>query len=155
MRCELCGVEFTPSGHGSPPRYCSARCRKKAFRQRRKTGGTAQPAPSKPRTRPMEASPAPRVSSAAASGGGHAPLKRAEFERMMAGTMEDVILHNLDVLTQRLDDPDTPANAVAAISRQIVALRDRLDQLAGDDPLLAPADDDGEEVAAGDWTQFV
>ena len=41
MKCELCGKEFQPSGHGRPQRYCSKSCRQKAAYRRKKEPGYA------------------------------------------------------------------------------------------------------------------
>ena len=53
MRCEICGGEFRPSGHGKRQRYCSESCRNKAKYRRRKNGGASTPR-TKPEPDPVE-----------------------------------------------------------------------------------------------------
>ncbi|WP_026930498.1 TetR/AcrR family transcriptional regulator [Glycomyces tenuis] len=44
-RCRQCGDPIEAAGAGRPPKYCSAACRQKAFREKRKTAApTAAPA---------------------------------------------------------------------------------------------------------------
>lgn len=66
--------------------------------------------------------------------------------------MEDVLRLNRDVLSKALTSPDTPANALAAISRQLLAVTERLDQLEGGDPLLGidPGDKEPQNLTQED-----
>ncbi|WP_101618246.1 hypothetical protein [Bifidobacterium margollesii] len=116
----------------STARYCGAACRKAAQRARQHGDGTARPSAksaAKPARRP-------------------APLTGREFERMMDGKIEDVLRHNRDRLQAALDDPGTPANALPAISRQLIAVCRELDDLSGGDPLLDLDDEPLEGVDA-------
>lgn len=63
-------------------------------------------------------------------------LARTEFERMMDDSVEDVLRLNRDRLKQALIDPMTPANALPAISKQLIAICDRLNKMSGDDNLF-------------------
>ncbi|MFR0558074.1 hypothetical protein PSRA_0819 [Pseudoscardovia radai] len=127
MKCIICGSEFRPRGGGKPQKYCSEKCRNKAKVRARKAkaDGTRPPAAetAKPAPKPKQAKERP-------------DLSRDEFKRMMDESLEDVLRRNRDRLSQALDDPDTPANALAAISRQLIAVVERLDRLEGGDPLL-------------------
>lgn len=141
MKCLECGREFKPTGHGKAPKYCSNACRQKAYKARRKAGLAAKPTPSsKPQAGQSE----------------RPDLSRDEFKRMMDESLEDVLRRNRDRLSQALDDPDTPANALAAISRQLIAVVERLDRLEGGDPLLGGLegsdtdDDDGDHDGSGE-----
>ena len=134
MECEQCGRGFRPSGHGRPQRYCSKRCRNRADYLRRKSG---VPSPAR-----KKAKPAPGKDPQPA--GGPAPLTGREFDRMMDGKLEDVLRHNRDRLQAALDDPGTPANALPAISRQLIAVCRELDSMSGGDPLLDGLMDDSE-----------
>lgn len=140
MKCIICGSEFRPRGGGKPQKYCSEKCRNKAKVRARKAkaDGTRPPAAetAKPAPKPKQAKERP-------------DLSRDEFRRMMDESLEDVLRRNRDRLSQALDDPDTPANALAAISRQLIAVVERLDRLEGGDPLL---DAGGDDVAM-DLTQ--
>lgn len=132
MKCIICGAEFRPRGAGKPQKYCSTKCRNKAKVMARKAraDGTQPPAVenAKPAPKPKQAKERP-------------DLSRDEFKRMMDESLEDVLRRNRDRLSQALDDPDTPANALAAISRQLIAVVERLDRLEGGDPLLDAGDD--------------
>ena len=85
-------------------------------------------------------------------------LTRGEFKRMMDDSLEDVLRTNRDVLAKALTDPGTPPNALPAISRQLIAVTERLDQLEGGDPLLdltVPADESEEMNAAGTGSEII
>lgn len=133
MKCELCGKEFQPSGHGRPQRYCSKSCRQKAD-YRRKKNRPAQAVKSKPTAKaaPTKHEPEP-------------DLDQRSFERMMDGSMLDILRANRDRLQKAMDDTSTPANALPAISRQLIAVCDRIEslQVGGLTDLL---DDEEDEV---------
>ena len=137
MKCIICGAEFRPRGAGKPQKYCSTKCRNKAKVMARKAraGGTQPPAveATKPATKPRKAKERP-------------DLSRDEFKRMMDESLEDVLRRNRDRLSKALDDPDTPANALAAISRQLIAVVERLDRLEGGDPLLDAPEGDAQDL---------
>lgn len=123
MRCEICGAVFRPSGHGKRQRYCSESCRNKAKYRRRKNGGSI---PKEERVRPAATE-----------------LDRREFERMMDDSLEDVLRMNRDRLKTALNDPATPANALPAISRQLIDVCERLRDMGGQGGLF---DDENAEV---------
>ena len=131
MKCRICGSEFRPTqGGGRPQKYCSAKCRNKAKVMARKGSG-AKP----DKAKPEHDKPEPPKE-----------LTRVEFKRMMDDSLEDVLRTNRDVLARALTDPGTPPNALAAISRQLIAVTERLDQLEGGDPLLGiPGDTMGSD----------
>ncbi|OZG52778.1 hypothetical protein [Pseudoscardovia suis] len=156
MKCVICGSGFRPRGGGKPQKYCSVKCRNKAkvkARKARKNGTMPQPAEApKPANitrrapeaaKPETAKPAPKKAKE------RPDLSRDEFRRMMDESLEDVLRRNRDRLSKALDDPDTPANALAAISRQLIAVVERLDRLEGGDPLL----DAGDGLDSRDLTQ--
>lgn len=120
MRCEICGAGFRPSGHGKRQRYCSESCRNKAKYRRRKNKQQTGETPARPASPPAD-------------------LDRHEFERMMDDDMETILRLNRDRLKTALQDPSTPANALPGISRQLIAVCERLDAMAGVD-LLADTD---------------
>lgn len=143
MKCRICGAEFRPTqGGGRPQKYCSAKCRNKAKVMARKGTGIKPDSPKPEHDKPE----APKE------------LTRIEFKRMMDDSLEDVLRTNRDVLAHALTDPSTPANALAAISRQLIAVTERLDQLEGGDPLLdltVPADESEEMNAAGTGSEII
>ena len=117
MKCELCGKEFQPSGHGRPQKYCSKSCRQKAD-YRRKKNRPAQDRNSKPPVKAVETKQKPEQD-----------LDQRSFERMMDGSMLDILRDNRDLLLKAMADPTTPANALPAISRQLIAVCDRIESL--------------------------
>lgn len=130
MKCELCGKEFQPSGHGRPQRYCSKSCRQKAD-YRRKKNRPPQTAAKKTKTR-TKREPEP-------------DLDQRSFERMMDGSMLDMLRANRDRLLKAMDDSMTPVNALPAISRQLIAVCDRIESLQGGG-LTDLLDDEEDEV---------
>mgnify|MGYP002523687765 CR=1 FL=1 len=126
MKCLECGREFRPSGRGKPNKYCSGACRAKAYRRRKKTGATVER-----ESKPVKA----RKSTSLPE------LDRRSFERMMDDSFEDVLRHNRDRLREALDDISTPANALPAISRQLIAVSERLENMQGGGGLFDDADD--------------
>ena len=143
MKCRICGSEFRPKqGGGKPQKYCSAKCRNKAKVMARKGVNAKQDSPKPGHDKPEATK----------------ELTSVEFKRMMDDSLEDVLRTNRDVLAHALTDPGTPANALAAISRQLIAVTERLDQLEGGDPLLdltADADESEEVNAAGTGSEII
>lgn len=133
MKCELCGKEFQPSGHGRAQRYCSKSCRQKAD-YRRKKNRPAQAVKSKPTAKaaPTKHEPEP-------------DLDQRSFERMMDGSMLDMLRANRDRLQKAMDDTSTPANALPAISRQLIDVCERIEALQGGG-LTDLLDDEEDEV---------
>ena len=133
MKCRICGADFQPKqGGGSPQKYCSSKCRNKAKVAARRAKDTGD----------VQNSPEPEHDEHEAP----KELTSVEFKRMMDDSLEDVLRTNRDVLSKALTSPDTPANALAAISRQLIAVTERIDQLEGGDPLLGiPGDTMGSD----------
>lgn len=72
-------------------------------------------------------------------------LDQRSFERMMDGSMLDMLRANRDRLQKAMDDTSTPANALPAISRQLIDVCERIEslQVGGLTDLL---DDEEDEV---------
>lgn len=134
MKCELCGNEFRPSGHGRPQRYCSKSCRQKAD-YRRKKNRPAQAAKPKPTAKaaPTKHEPEPE-------------LDQRSFERMMDGSHEDTLREIVGRLREALHDPSTPANALPSISSKLAEFDERM-RMAEESGSLFDANDDVTEVA--------
>ena len=143
MKFRICGSEFRPTqGGGRPQKYCSAKCRNKAKVMARKGSGVKPDGAKSGHDKPEPPN----------------ELTRGEFKRMMDDSLEDVLRTNRDVLAKALTDPGTPPNALPAISRQLVAVTERLDQLEGGDPLLdltVPADESEEMNSAGTGAEII
>lgn len=133
MICEVCGKQFRPSGKGSQQKYCSAKCRQKDYR-RRKKNRPAQDRNGKPPVKAVETKQKPERD-----------LDQRSFERMMDGSMLDMLRANRDRLQKAMDDTSTPANALPAISRQLIDVYERIGSLQGGG-LTDLLDDEEDEV---------
>lgn len=133
MICEVCGKQFRPSGKGSQQKYCSAKCRQKDYR-RRKKNRPAQDRNSKPPVKAVETKQKPERD-----------LDQRSFERMMDGSMLDMLRANRDRLQKAMDDTSTPASALPAISRQLIDVCERIESLQGGG-LTDLLDDEEDEV---------
>lgn len=140
MQCCVCGAELQYSGHGKKPRYCSSSCRVKAKRMRDKIG----------------ARPAATKKEKAALAGDHFEYKGRDipanrrhdvdlaFERKMDEPLETTLRRNRARLQRAIDDPDCPPAALAALSKQLIAVSHELMEVRGSDDVLAILDDDDE-----------
>ena len=133
MICEVCGKQFRPSGKGSQQKYCSAKCRQKDYRRREKNR-PAQDRNSKPPVKAVETKQKPERD-----------LDQRSFESMMDGSMLDMLRANRDRLQKAMDDTSTPANALPAISRQLIDVCERIESLQGGG-LTDLLDDEEDEV---------
>lgn len=133
MICEVCGRQFRPSGRGSQQKYCSAKCRQKDYR-RRKKNRPAQDRNGKPPVKAVETKQKPERD-----------LDQRSFERMMDCSMLDMLRANRDRLQKAMDDTSTPANALPAISRQLIDVCERIESLQGGG-LTDLLDDEEDEV---------
>lgn len=133
MICEVCGKQFRSSGKGSQQKYCSAKCRQKDYR-RRKKNRPAQDRNGKPPVKAVETKQKPERD-----------LDQRSFERMMDGSMLDMLRANRDRLQKAMDDTSTPANALPAISRQLIDVCERIESLQGGG-LTDLLDDEEDEV---------
>ena len=133
MICEVCGKQFRPSGKGSQQKYCSAKCRQKDYR-RRKKNRPAQDRNGKPPVKAVETKQKPERD-----------LDQRSFERMMDGSMLDMLRANRDRLQKAMDDTSTPANALPAISRQLIDVCERIESRQGGG-LTDRLDDEEDEV---------
>ena len=133
MICEVFGKQFRPSGKGSQQKYCSAKCRQKDYR-RRKKNRPAQDRNGKPPVKAVETKQKPERD-----------LDQRSFERMMDGSMLDILRDNRDLLLKAMADPTTPANALPAISRQLIDVCERIESLQGGG-LTDLLDDEEDEV---------
>ena len=130
MKCELCGKEFQPSGHGRPQKYCGKSCRQKADYRRKKNNParTRKSKPAKAKRKPEQ------------------ELDRRNFERMMDGSHEDTLREIVGRLREALHDPSTPANALPSISSKLAEFDARM-RMAEESGSLFDVDDAVTEVA--------
>lgn len=130
MICEVCGKQFRPSGKGSQQKYCSAKCRQKDYRRRKKNNParTRKSKPAKAKRKPEQ------------------ELDRRNFERMMDGSHEDTLREIVGRLREALHDPSTPANALSSISSKLAEFDERM-RMAEESGSLFDMNDDVTEVA--------
>ena len=147
MKCEVCGKPFTPSGRGLRQKYCSADCRRKAWRLRH----------ANPESKPEQAEP-PEPSKRGKSGrvlvnvspSVDAEISKADFDRMMDDSYDDLLRFSRDVLKKALTDGMTPNNAKAGIVKELLEVGKEIEQRVsadGDDLLSF----DGGEVVADEF----
>ena len=141
MICEECGQPFTPSGRGKKAKYCSAKCKQRAYRRAKRMSRITTPPP-RPGT--VEHEP---------GGDGHPHRRR--FEAMMNDGPEDYV-SVLKRTQARLKEPCSAGRhpgraALTGISKQLLALTREIERLEGnpaqgmttqEDP--EDDDDDGE-----------
>lgn len=151
MRCAVCGAQFRPRAGGRPQKYCSRKCQNRAKviqRHERKEGRKLLGL----QAASDETVPTPDAEGAAEAEKHVKPaahdIGAREFERMMDGSVEDMLRENRDVLRDALRDPDTPRTALAAISKQLLEVTDRLEALT------SQADGIFEEDEAADDERF-
>lgn len=122
MKCVICGKEFSANTNARrKPKYCSAACKQKAYELRKRIG--AKP----------EVKRAKRKVTVQVSKNVDAELDKDTFERMRDGALVDILRFNRDVLQKALGSPDTPPSALAAISKQLIAVCGQIETLETDD----------------------
>lgn len=134
MICEVCGKQFRPSGKGSQQKYCSAKCRQKDYRRRKKNRATQTEA-DRPVSKPTKTKRKPEPE-----------LDKQNFERMMDGSHEDTLREIVGRLREALHNPSTPANALPSISSKLAEFDERM-RMAEDSGSLFDVNDDVTEVA--------
>lgn len=111
-KCAVCGSNFHPTGHGERQKYCSAKCRQKAWRERKKADKTSKEKKAQRRSGKRIVVP---VSDHAA-----ADMSRGQFEAMMDEPYDELLRFSRDVLKRAMSNPDTPASALAPLSRELL-----------------------------------
>ena len=130
--CRWCGG-LMPRNAKPSAKYCSSKCRQASYRARRKQG---EPTCGKIGKVVVQVSPQVDAS-----------LNRADFDRMMDDSYEDLLRFSRDVLKKALADDETPATAIAGISKQLLSVGKELEDR--DDTGLVLDDEDDEVVDDG------
>lgn len=149
MKCEICGNPFTPSGRGSRQKYCSADCRRKAYRLRQsdpdnKPELLEQSKQSEPSKRGKSSRVLVNVSPSV-----DVEISKADFDRMMDDSYDDLLRFSRDVLKKALTDGMTPNNAKAGIVKELLEVGRELERISTDnDDLLSF---DGGEVVSDEF----
>lgn len=141
MQCCVCGAPLQYSGHGKRPRYCSSSCRVKAKRMRDKIG--ARPAATKKEKAALADNFEYKDRDIPANRRHDFDLA---FERKMDEPLETTLRRNRARLQQAVDDPACPPAALAALSKQLIAVSRELMEIRGSDDVLAMLDDDDEVI---------
>lgn len=132
MKCCICGNEIPPrkNSRGRPSKYCSQACRKAAQRLRNKIGAVP-PEPKHGKTT-VRVSVSPDVD---------ADIDEQTFERMRDGRVLDELRFNRDVLHKALADPGTSPAALAAISKQLIDVCQRIESIETADDVLPASEE--------------
>ena len=122
MQCKNCGHFFKTTGHGRKPQYCSDKCRVDANRKRKQNGAkkeeTKQPVvinlPSKSVKTSIQ----------------DEELTKETFERMCDTSGLEELRYARDILHKAMISPDTPANALPAISRELIGITEKIEGMS-------------------------
>lgn len=141
MVCEECGRRFTPSGRGKKAKYCSAKCKQRAYRRAKRESRVTAP-PSHTRQTPPDTKPAADTEPA---------LTADDFELMMNDGPEDylaVLKRTQRRLKDAMFNPGTPPGSLSGLSKQLLALTREIEQLEGTTHTPPPTgiDDETEDT---------
>lgn len=122
MQCKNCGHFFKTTGHGRKPQYCSDKCRVDAHRKRTPNGTkkeeTKQPVVINLPTKSVKTSIQAE------------DLTRETFERMCDASVLEELRYARDILHKAMISPDTPANALPAISRELIGITEKIEGMS-------------------------
>lgn len=137
MKCKSCGKFIRWNGHGRQPSYCSPACRKNAQRARQRR---PQPADEdKPKLKKKNGKLTLTIPGAADQ------ITRQSFDRMMDGKVEDELRFVKQVLHDTMANPSTPANALAALGKELITVSQTLADLDSDDDPLKELESTNDE----------
>lgn len=129
MICEECGQPFTPSGRGKKAKYCSAKCKQRAYRKAKRMSRVTTP-------------PAP------AGDAEHEP------EAMMNDGPEDyvsVLKRTQARLKEAMFSAGTPSGSLTGISKQLLALTREIERLEGNPAQGMTTQEDPEDDDDGEF----
>jgi plasmid stability protein len=84
-----------------------------------------------------------------------AEINKADFDRMMDDSYEDLLRFSRDILKRALKDDRTPANAVANIAKELLNVGRELDAHSDQDILTSLDEDESEDVDDGIRTEII
>lgn len=130
MKCKNCGRFFKTTGRGRAPMYCSEKCRVDAHRKK-------NPKPTKPSRQevlfeiPGESKPIKTTISTD-------ELTKDVFDRMCDSRTIDELRFAKDIIHNAMISPDTPPSALAALSKTLIEISEKIECLGdSDNPLIA------------------
>ncbi len=125
MQCKNCSNFFKPSAHGRKPMFCSARCRVDYNRNKKRFAREAEKDSKKADSVRVEK----QKVIVPVSKSVNAELDKNEFERMMDDSLEDELRFARSVLHKALISPDSPAGALAGITRELINVSRQLNDI--------------------------
>ena len=147
MKCAICHHDFTPKPDAKrPSKYCSDACKQKAYRLRKRIG--AKP------IEPKNITPKAVLADDFEYAGADIPMNRHEFNRRMEREMDEPLEATLRRSKNRLqkiiDDPGTPPNCIAQLTKTLIEVSEKLEAITGASDtmpdLLADDDEESEEI---------
>ena len=157
MKCAICHHDFTPKPDAKrPSKYCSDACKQKAYRLRKRIG--AKP------IEPKNITPKAVLADDFEYAGADIPMNRHEFNRRMEREMDEPLEATLRRSKNRLqkiiDDPGTPPNCIAQLTKTLIEVSEKLEAITGGAdmlPELLAADDaeESEEIDDGLGAQII
>lgn len=147
MKCAICQHDFTPKPDAKrPSKYCSDACKQKAYRLRKRIG--AKP------IEPKNITPKAVLADDFEYAGADIPMNRHEFNRRMEREMDEPLEATLRRSKNRLqkiiDDPGTPPNCIAQLTKTLIEVSEKLEAITGASDtmpdLLADDDEESEEI---------
>lgn len=156
MKCAICKHEFTPSPDAKrPPKYCSDACKQKAYRLRKSIGA-------KPITK-KTVTPKKVLADEFEYSGDDIPMNPHAFNRRMEREMDEpfetTLRRSKAKLQQVIDEPDTPPNCIAQLTKALIEVSEKLEAITGATDtmpdLLAADDEESEEIDDGLGAQII
>lgn len=127
MKCEYCHKEFKP--RTATQRFDKQECRVAQWRLEKKNG----------KKKPNVKKPALHQGKVAVPVSEHveAMLTKSQFDTLMTSGMQEALPFVASVLKRALADPDTPANALAPISREYLTTIEKIDAQSSTNPVFS------------------
>ncbi|KFI76549.1 hypothetical protein BMON_1146 [Bifidobacterium mongoliense DSM 21395] len=124
MRCAECGARIPDAArHGKPQKYCSSKCRLRAWRREKKAQDET------PAKRPPKTTESRKRRTAH-----HEPCKKNTVQTEPESEPYDVLLKRTQHRLQTaMFDPRTPSTSLSALSKQLLTVTKELESLTGDD----------------------
>ncbi|MEE8739034.1 MAG: hypothetical protein SOI66_09045 [Bifidobacterium sp.] len=128
MRCAECSAQIPDAArHGKPQKYCSSKCRLRAWRREKKEQDESPAKRASKRTAPKKHA-VPRVESS--------QKDSTEVEARPQSEPYDVLLERTQHrLRTAMFDPRTPSTSLSALSKQLLTVTKELESLTGDDEM--------------------